>query len=193
MSPHHLILASESPQRSSLLRGLGMNFMVVPSGLDEAACPETDPAMRAMVLAVAKAQRVCADHPGHTVIGCDTLVEASDGSILEKPVDADDARRMLLLHSGRTCTVHSGLCVARDKDHREAVSSSSVTFASLSPSDVDWWIATGLWQSRSGAFQIDGPGQLMIERIDGDWTSIVGLPVYLLGQLLREMGVDVCS
>ena len=68
------------------------------------------------------------------------------------------------------------------------MSSSSVTFRPLSAQDMDWWMKTRLWEGRSGGFQIDGPGQLMIERLEGDFTSVVGLPVYLLGQLLLKAG-----
>jgi septum formation protein len=71
------------------------------------------------------------------------------------------------------------------------MSMSSVMFKCLSPSEIDWWIGTRLWEGRSGSFQIDGPGQLMIERIEGDWSSIVGLPVFLLGQLMKKAGWDV--
>ena len=183
-----LILASASPQRRTLLEGLGIPFVVIPSQVNEEACTEMDPPKRAQLLAREKAQEVADRHRGRWVIGCDTLVMAPDGTLLEKAVDADDARRMLRLQSGGVSVVHSGLAVISPTGLMEdGLSSSDVQFRTLSDADIDWWIASNLWQNRSGSFQIDGPGQLMIEHIRGDWTSIVGLPVYLLGQILRHM------
>lgn len=188
-----IVLASESPQRSSLLTGLGWKFSVVPSGLDEGAIPERDPLLRSRLLARLKAREVARKHPNAIVIGCDTLVAAEDGTLLEKPTDESDARRMIMLLSGRTCIVHSGLCVCMGGREEHDVSSTAVRFSPLTPAGVDSWIATGLWRGRSGAFQIDGPGQLMIERIEGDWTGVVGLPVFLLGRLFMRLCLPLPS
>lgn len=182
-----LILASASPQRKTLLEGLGLPFVVIPSQVNEEACTETDPAKRALMLAREKAEEVSARHRGRWVIGCDTLVVAPGGALLEKPTDEADARRMLTLQSGGTSVVHSGLAVISDTGVMvDGLSSSDVRFKELTAADMDWWIRTGLWQNRSGGFQIDSLGQLMIAEIRGDWTSIVGLPVFLLGDLLRK-------
>lgn len=185
-----IVLASSSPQRRSLLAGLGVDFIVDPSNVDEDACTERDPLKRAAHLSRLKAQDVMGRHPGACVIGCDTLVVSPTGELLEKPVDAADARRMLIMQSGGVSVVHSGLCVVTpDGSAYEGLSSSEVEFAPLSEGSIDWWIDTGQWQNRSGGFQIDGPGQMMIARIQGDWTGIVGLPVFLLGQLMEQAGV----
>ena len=182
------VLASASPQRKTLLEGLGVQFDVVPSTVDEAAHIERDPVQRARVLASMKAKDVASkEGTGKWVIGCDTLVVADEGTVLEKPVDEQDARRMIELQSGKTSWVHSGISlVSPEGEEWLDVSSSSVTFRSLSKADVDWWIEKGLWKGRSGSFQIDGLGQLMIERIEGDWTSIVGFPVFAFGELVRK-------
>jgi septum formation protein len=187
-----LILASASPQRKSLLRGLGLQFRVIPSTIDEESHSEVDPQSRAVELARLKAQDIASVHPGSIVIGCDTLVVAPDGTLLEKPGNDREARRMIRLQSGGVSIVHSALCVidVKGKCH-EGVSSSHVTFKRLSESDIRWWISTGLWKGRSGSFQIDGPGQLMIAKIEGDWTGVVGLPVFLLGELFEESGVSL--
>ncbi len=185
--PHSLILASASPQRKELLAGLGVSFDVIPSRVDEADCPERDPAKRAQVLSARKARDVAKGRKDRWVLGSDTLVVAADGTLLEKPKDAADARRMIGLHSGMTCVVHSGLClIGPEGKEYEGLSSSSVTFKQLSVAETDWWIDTGLWEGRSGGFQIDGLGQLLISHIEGDWTGIVGLPVYLFGELCRK-------
>ena len=188
-----IVLASASPQRKSLLEGLGIEFTVDPSSVDEAACTEQDPVKRAMLLAELKAKDRAAVHSDSLVIGCDTLVVSAAGELLEKPVDSADAERMLREHSGSVSTVHSGLCVVQGGTTVSDVSSSQVHFAELSEDEINWWVGTKQWQGRSGGFQIDGAGQLMIRHIEGDWTSIVGLPVFLLGTLCRDLGVTIAT
>jgi len=188
MPSFDLVLASASPQRETLLEGLGLAFrVVVPEGLDEQVHPEQSPEKRALELARLKAEHVAKEVKDAWIIGCDTLVVSPDGELFEKPQDAAEARRMIAAQSGRTSVVHSGLClVAPDGKHFEGLSSSSVRFKKLSDEEVEWWIANRQWQGRSGSFQIDGLGQLMIEAITGDWTSIVGFPVFLFGELCRK-------
>ncbi len=191
MQVPHIILASASPQRSALLRQIGVSFDVVPSGFDERSCTDVDPLVRCRYLATMKARDVASSHSGSIVIGCDTLVVAADGTLLEKPSGAVEARAMLERQSGSVSIVHSCLCIVDGGGAlHQGVSSSTVRFKRLSADEIDGWIGTGLWKDRSGAFQIDGPGQLMIERIEGDFTSIVGLPIFLLGQLLQSAGVQ---
>lgn len=187
-----IILASASPQRKTLLEGLGVTFEVIHSSVDEDGHPEKGPRERSEILACLKAEEIAAKNKGAIVIGCDTLVVSYAGELLEKPKDADDARRMLEAQSGAMSQVFSALCVIDAKGGKHAgISISSVRFKKLSPKEMDWWISTGLWRGRSGAFQIDGPGQLMISSIEGDWTGIVGLPVFLVGQLLKDAGFSV--
>lgn len=191
---HQLILASGSPQRSVLLGGLIADFLVVPSSVDEAACGECDPVARAVLLAKLKAEDVRKNHPHAVIIGCDTLVVSSEGVLLEKPRDSAEAECMMRMHSGSVSSVHSALCILDSTGNaHEGVSSSTVRFANLTEEQISWWINTGLWRDRSGGFQIDGLGQMMIENIEGDWTSIVGLPVFLLSRLLFKAGIDLCS
>ncbi|MBI3619235.1 septum formation protein Maf [Candidatus Peregrinibacteria bacterium] len=186
---HRLILASASPQRKSLLAGFGLSFDVAPSDVAEESCGEVHPRRRAQALAELKARDIARKHPESWVIGCDTLVVGCEGTILEKPRDERDARRMLQLQSGKTSVVHSGLClVAPDGREASDVSSSFVTFKTLSDQEIEWWIGTDQWRDRSGGFQIDGLGQLMIAKIEGDWTSIVGFPVFLFGEMCRGIG-----
>ena len=105
--------------------------------------------------------------------------------MLENPVDEDGARAMLRKLSGGACKVHTSLCLIDPSgDTKEEMSSTDVIFKELSEEDIDWWISTGLWKDRSGSFQIEGKGQLLIERIEGDWTGVVGLPVFLVGKML---------
>ena len=120
------ILASASPQRKSLLEGLGMAFEVVPPGCLESDSAETDPAKRCSALAKMKAEDVSAKHLDAAVLGCDTLVAAADGTLLEKPVDARNARRMLRFLGGQEATVHSAVraAAARISDATHPVSDS---------------------------------------------------------------------
>ncbi len=184
---HSLILASASPQRRTLLEGLGLKFEIVPSSVHEPDILENDPPARAKVLSLHKARDVAAIRNESWVIGCDTLVVAHDGTLLEKPVNASDAKRMMDLHSGHTSLVHSGLTII-DPQGKEwsGLSTSSVTFKELSEDEKIWWVNLGLWEGRSGGFQIDGKGQLLIQEITGDWTSIVGFPVFLFGELCKQ-------
>ncbi|MBT4119536.1 MAG: septum formation protein Maf [Candidatus Peribacter sp.] len=185
----HLVLASASPQRKYLLEGLGLTFEVHPSNFDESTCTKTDPVERAKHQAYHKAMDVNERFADSFVIGCDTLVVSEDGELLEKAPSADAAREMIEKLSGKTCTVHSALSVVDPhQKHFEGVSSSTVRFKELTEEELDWWIGTNLWKDRSGSFQIDGPGQLMIDNLEGDWSSVVGLPVFLLGDLLKKAG-----
>ncbi len=182
-----LILASASPQRKTLLEGLELIFDVIPSNVHEPAHPELSPSKRAQELALLKAQEVAARHPDCWIIGCDTLVESADGDLLEKPSDAEEAKKMIRLQSGRTSIVHSALVLISDAGNTySGLSSSRVTFKTLTEEDINWWIHTDQWRDRSGSFQIDGLGQLMIANLEGDWTSVVGLPVHLLGELCAQ-------
>ena len=170
-----LILASTSPQRKTLLEGLGIGFEIVAPNVDEDIHPEKNPVA-----------------PGCFVIGADTLVVSPHGELLEKPADADGARRMLRGQSGGTSVVHSAMCLIDPNGQLyEGVDSSSVFFTTLTPEAIEWWIGTKLWEGRSGAFQLAGPGQLMIERIEGDWSGVVGFPVYLFGQLAMQAGLAI--
>lgn len=192
MRAQRLILASASPQRKALLEGLGVAFAVQPSPADESACTEREPVARARVLARLKAAAVSELHPRSWVLGGDTLVVAADGTLLEKPANAEDARRMITLQSGSASTVHSTLCLCcPGGEYIEGISSSTVHFAQLSAETVDWWVGTGQWRDRSGAFQIDGRGQLLICHVEGDWSGVVGLPVFLFGELAAKAGLNL--
>ena len=187
-----LILASASPQRKTLLQEIGVSFQAIPSSIDENACDEENPGKRTEILALLKARDVHASHKNDWVLGCDTLVEAHDGTILEKPVDANDAKRMIALQSGKISHVHSALAlISPDGSEHVGLSTSHVRFATLDSKTIDEWTEKGLWKDRSGAFQIDGSGQMLIEHLEGDWTGVVGLPVFLFGQLCTKAGLAI--
>lgn len=180
------ILASQSPQRKAILQRLGVPFEVIPSNIDESSIIELDPIKRALLLAEAKAAVVSKQYPDRWVIGVDTLVVSADGELLEKPLNEDDARRMLRLHSGRTSIVHSGLSLIRNGEDSTEVSTASVLFQTLTEEDIERWIETGLWQDRSGAFQIEGEGERLITKIDGERETVIGFPVALFSDAVTQ-------
>lgn len=184
------ILASQSPQRKAILQKLGIPFEVIPTHFDETSMTEPDPIKRALLLAHAKADSVSKNYPDRIVIGVDTLVVSADGVLLEKPLDADDARRMMLLHSGRTSMVHSAIALQRGEERKIGISTASVTFKTLNNEEIKWWIETGLWQDRSGAFQIEGEGQKIIKAFEGEFETIVGFPVQAFFSLCERFGVS---
>ena len=166
-----LQLASRSPQRRAILEMLGIEFDVVAPDYDEPALPGTPEQ-----IAVAHARGKAASVDGELVLGVDTIV-VIDGRVLGKPPREDEAREYLGLLSGRTHTVHSGLCLrAGGTEHvRHAVT--EVTFAPLDPADVHWYVASGEWRERAGGYAVQGLGAALVRSIAGDYQNVVGLPV----------------
>jgi septum formation protein len=170
-----LILASTSPQRRAILEQLGIPFQVVAPDFEEA--PGTSPIERA----AGKARSVEPDE--RPVLGVDTEV-LLDGELLGKPADATEAEQMLERLAGRTHEVVSGLClrtVAWEELHEETT---RVTFRPLTPRDLAHYVAAGEWEGRAGAYAIQGLGASLVERIEGDFLNVVGLPAALLVRLL---------
>ena len=167
-----LVLASRSPQRRAILELLGVEFTVV-----EPAYAEIDPpGLGAADLAEAHARGKAGSVAGDVVLGVDTLVEV-DGRVLGKAADEEEARSHLAALAGRGHAVHSGLCLlAGGGEHlRRAVS--HVTFAPLEAADVDWYLATGEWRERAGAYAVQGRGAALVRAVRGDFQNVVGLPV----------------
>jgi septum formation protein len=139
-----------------------------------------------LALAEENARRKAHAVEGELVIGVDTVV-ALDGRILPKPRDADQAREWLESLSGRTHRVVGGLCVVRDGREQIAVETTEVTFRELSQDDVAWYLASGEWEGKAGAYAIQGRGAALVERIDGDYLNVVGLPLTALLRLVPEL------
>jgi septum formation protein len=167
-----IVLASSSPRRRAILELLGIEFTVVVPAYEEADVPGLAPAELAEAHARGKAAAVA----GERVLGVDTLV-ALDGRIYGKPRDEDEARAFLAALSGRTHTVHSGLCLRVDGVEHVRRAESGVTFAPLSDADVDWYLGTGEWRDRAGAYAVQGRGAALVRAVRGDFQNVVGLPV----------------
>jgi septum formation protein len=171
-----LLLASTSPQRRAILHQLGIPFDSVVPGYAETG---DDP----LEHAVGKARSVeGGDRP---VLGVDTVVRCG-GVVLGKPADAADAERMLETLAGRTHEVVSGLCLRTPAWEEAHAETTLVTFRALTPRDLAWYVASLEWENRAGAYAIQGRGAALVERIEGDYLNVVGLPAALLVRLLAE-------
>jgi len=177
-----LTLASTSPQRKAILEQLRIPFEVVPPAYVEDDPPDADPVELVRRHAEGKARSVHVD--GLVTLGVDTTV-VLDGRVYGKAADRDDARQILSDLSGRTHTVVSGVCLLGAGDVVEHVST-DVTFRPLGPELVDAYLESGEWEGRAGAYAIQGLGGRLVDRIDGDYLNVVGLPGALLVSLLEQ-------
>jgi len=189
-----LILASASPRRHELLRNAGIEFVVEPANVPEEVLPGETPAACAQRLARAKARAIfnqrSADPSQIAVLGADTIVVVGDG-ILGKPVDADDAARMLRLLSGREHQVITGVCLITPgsppkEDVRHEIT--QVTMDALTDTEIADYVASGEPTDKAGAYAIQGRASRWIPKIDGCYFNVVGLPISLVHRMLREAG-----
>jgi len=182
-----LVLASASPRRAALLEELGVRFTRRPVAVDET--PRAGEAAMDAVerLARAKARAGAREDEEALVVGADTLV-VLEGEILGKPVDADEARRMLARLSGCTHEVVTGVAVLRTPEARESAGHvrTEVRFRDLEPLDLEALVESGEGIDKAGAYGIQGLASLMVEGIAGDYFNVVGLPLGLLRRLIQE-------
>ena len=177
------VLASASPRRAELLRAAGFTFTVDAVDIDEAVEPGETADQHVRRLARGKAEAGARRHPGATVLGADTVVVV-EGRILGKPRDEDDARAMLAALSGRVHQVYTGVAVAREGQIRDAVDISAVTFVPLTSAEISAYVATGEPRDKAGAYAIQGRASRFVERLEGSYTGVVGLPVAVAYRLL---------
>jgi septum formation protein len=198
--PGRLILASASPRRAELLTAAGIPFEVRPARVDEGVQPGEDAGTYACRVASDKARAAMAQASGRPVLAADTVVVV-DGRILGKPADAEDAKRMLGLLSGRTHEVLTAVALIKDtgcdfpdgprKSHPVSlqVEVTSVEFARLSKAEIDWYVATGEPHDKAGAYAIQGLASRFITRIEGSYSNVVGLPVGLVYAMCTRAGI----
>jgi septum formation protein len=180
-----LILASASPRRSELLRNAGIAFDIEPANIHERPLPGEGPVNYAQRLARDKALAVLARRPNDVVLGADTVV-VIDEHLLEKPRDAADAARMLRLLSGREHQVITGVCLAATGFERTEAEITKVSFSRMSEQEIAAYIATGEPMDKAGAYGIQGVASRSVERIEGCYFNVVGLPVAHVYRMLRE-------
>jgi septum formation protein len=181
-----LVLASGSPQRRAILDDLGLAFEVRVSDVaeEDEGAPRAVASENALRKALAVAEGAA---PDDLVVGCDTLVATDGVQIWGKPADADHARRTLRHLSGQTHEVVSGLALVQDGAVRTATEITEVTFRDLSDTEIDWYVGTGEWQGRAGAYAIQQRGAVLVNRIAGDYLNVVGLPVAALLTLRQDL------
>jgi septum formation protein len=179
----NLVLASTSPQRRAILEQLRIPFVAVAPNYVEDDPPDADPAE--LVLRHAEGKARSAHGPGQVTLGVDTTV-VLDGRVYGKATDRDDARYMLNELSGRTHTVVSGVCLLGGAEDVVGHERTDVTFRLLSHEVVEAYLESAEWEGRAGAYAIQGLGGRLVERIDGDYLNVVGLPGALLVSLLER-------
>ena len=161
------------------MREAGYDARIIPADIDESALPGEGPFELVERLARAKAETVATGHaePREAVVAADTIV-ALDGALLGKPSDEADASRMLHALSGTTHQVATGVCIVRDGGTESFVDITDVTFYELSDAEIEAYIATGEPMDKAGAYGIQGEhGRMLVEKIDGDFYNVVGLPI----------------
>ena len=188
MSECRVVLASASPRRRQLLELIGIAHEVRPANIDESMRPRENPRRHAERLAREKASAIAKRDPDLIIIAADTIVVVNR-KVLGKPKDADDAARMLAMLSGREHLVTTAVAVSRGKKLRSAVEEVRVRFRRLRDDEIEAYIATGEPMDKAGAYGIQGYGATIVERIEGDYFAVMGLPIVRLVGLLRDVGI----
>ena len=183
-----LVLASASPRRQELLRNAGITFEVQPAHIPEDPLPGEAAKECAERLAREKALAVARQRPHDIVLGADTVVVV-DGQLLGKPSDAADAARMLRMLSGREHRVITGVCLVLNGQPSVASETTLVTVSEIADKEIADYVASGEPMDKAGAYAIQGIASRWITRIEGDYGNVVGLPVAVVWQMLRQAGV----
>jgi nucleoside triphosphate pyrophosphatase len=180
-----LVLASRSPRRRAILDALGVEYTVVEPDVEEIREGRPDEIVLENARRKARAG-LAGEDSGAVVLGADTEV-VLDGAVLGQPADANRARASLEALSGRTHHVLTGVVLASPADERSGVARSHVTFRELDAATLDLYLNSSEWRGRAGAYAIQGLGSILIERLEGDFSNVVGLPVLLLLELAPEI------
>lgn len=184
-----VVLASSSPRRQQLLLQMGADFVVAVPDIDETLLPGEEPGAHVERLALEKAGAVEHGRSDGVILGSDTIV-VLDGRVLGKPADPDQARAMLTMLSGNTHTVFTGFALVDIASGRTVVehARTQVTFRQLDEAEIAHYVAGGSPMDKAGAYGIqDDFGAVFIERIEGDYYTVVGLPLCRVFVALREL------
>ncbi len=195
MHEQFIYLASQSPRRLELLRQLGLRFQAVKVGVDESVRTGEAPAACARRLAATKAEaalRILGSGIREPVLAADTLVTV-DGAILGKPADRAEGLDMLMRLSGRSHQVLSAIALWRGGAMHTALSVSEVRFRVIAPEEAAHYWQSGEPADKAGGYAIQGRGAQFIERLEGSYSGVMGLPLYETAQLLRQAGFWIWS
>ena len=184
------ILASQSPRRRGLLAMLGLEFEIFTADIDETMDPALSAEQAVAAVCERKARAVGEGHPGRLIVAADTIVVV-DETILGKPHCEDEARQMLHSLSGRSHTVMTGFCLWRDGACETHVETTKLWFRDLSDGEIDAYVATGSPMDKAGAYGIQDQAAVFVQRLEGDYYNVMGLPLCALTQALRKWGVEV--
>ena len=198
----HLVLASRSPRRAEILTQLGVAFIVDAANLDESPVVGESPREHVLRLATAKCLSVAARHSADAVVlGADTTVDV-DGEIFGTPRDIDDARQMLLRLAGRTHHVHTAVCVTghvtghepghepgEQTSYQAVLDSATVTMTPIAADALEQYLLTGESLDKAGAYAVQGQAGVFVAQVSGDLSTVIGLPIPLVQQLLRPFGL----
>lgn len=188
MNQLQLVLASQSPRRMELLQSLGYPFTTCPAVGEEVLLPEYTPHEMVQSLAQQKAKEVAEKYPDGVVIGGDTLV-LLDGTLLGKPKTTAEAEKMIMSLQGNTHSVLTGISIISKEKTVSFVEETRVTFRGLTPSQVTHYVARGESLDKAGGYGIQGAGAFLVERLEGDFYNVMGLPLCALGKKLGEFGL----
>ena len=182
-----LILASASPRRAELLTSAGFTFDVAPVDVDETPQPGEAPEAYALRVARDKAAAAAAGcgKSGSVVLAADTVVAVA-GRILGKPRDKEEAEGMLRLLSGAVHDVHTAVVIRSTAGERSEIDTTRVRFLRLTDAEITWYVASGEPEGKAGAYAIQGRGARFVDRIEGSWSNVVGLPISTVYRLLKE-------
>ena len=183
-----LILASGSPRRKQSLESLSIPFEIMAPDINETPNDAEDPADLVLRLAKGKAALISTGNPGRWVLAADTTV-AVDHHTLNKPIDVEDAVRMLLLIQGRRHEVHTGMCLQRDAEVHTFVDTAEVFLRPISEAQARWYVASGEPMDKAGSYAAQGIAALFIERIEGSFATVMGFPVERFGELVQRLGL----
>lgn len=185
-----IILASKSPRRQELLKAIKLKFTVHPSDFEEKEHHE-NPEQLALHNAEGKARDIARHYKNALIIGVDTI-GYHDGQILGKPKNREDHRRILEILSSSTHKVITGLCVIDTQDQKSysTIETTLITMDNLSDKDIETYITSGEGEDKAAGYAIQGIGSLFVEKIEGDYFNVVGLPVFALRKLLNQLGFD---
>ncbi len=187
-----LILASSSPRRKELLQQIGLKFIVDSINGEESLDTDLEPHEQVKKMSAAKANFVASRYPDSLILAADTI-GVLDGKILGKPLNPEAAKEMLQAMSGRPHKVITGYTVL-DTASKNSISNTVETLVyikHLSVQEIDNYVTTGEPLDKAGAYGIQGKGALIVERIEGDYFNVVGLPLFALAESLKEFGIDV--
>lgn len=183
-----LTLASKSPRRKELLKQIGIPFVVIVSDAEEVSGNSWTPAALVVENAKRKARAVAEKYPDSPVLGADTVV-SSEGKIFGKPKDKDEARKMLTALSGKMHEVTTGLALINRNEIRTTSVTTKVFFDTMTKADIDAYIATEEPMDKAGAYAIQGKAARFIEKIEGSYSNVVGLPLNALIQLGKGLNL----